>query len=140
MIVTREILTKAVARSSHLKGLDDMGRETLVDLITDYMGFSRYVLDNILTTDERKCFSEACSAGLLISKTEEIYILRVHPTHYLSKNKQQRFWTIHSYEYNEHKINRLLNKGKEVEQSDVKEDIEDTYQNLPDAAWVRAED
>lgn len=81
-----------------LEGIDDKTLIRYTEILMGFFGYGEYVIDNILTKDERNLFYHFEEMGLLKTKIEEVTISR------------GKTWRIHYWVLNTDKIMRFVRK------------------------------
>ncbi len=76
MTVNREELLKAIENIYGEKGMELKDSEELCDFILSFFGYEDYVLDNVLSPDERDVFYNLEEYGILTTFREEINIVK----------------------------------------------------------------
>ncbi len=103
-VVTFELLFKALRNSIGAMGVDDETIRMYTEIILGFFGFGDYVLDNVLSKEERDLFYMLEEMGILKTRTEEITI------------KRGKLWRTHYWVLNKERIKELAEKRIEEEE------------------------
>ena len=123
-VVTYDDLVIALSKILGKKG---MGKEEISKLaiyLLNFFGYSDYIIDNILHTEDRDVFYMLEEEGLLTTEREEIYILK------------GKVWRIHYWMLRKRKILEL-SRTEEVKKEKKVPDEYSVYDDVPDDMWSR---
>jgi hypothetical protein len=121
-IITLEKLRKALENTVGQKGISNGDIEKLSEYLMNFFGFSEYVIDNMLNSEDRDVFYMLEEEGLLKTSREEISLLK------------GKVWRIHYW---------ILKKKEILEYASLDADAVKTeedfsiYQNISDDVWSR---
>ena len=124
-VVTYEDLVAALKRILGKKGMSDTDVEKLAIYLLNFFGYSDYIIDNILNTEDRDVFYMLEEEGLLTTEREEIYILK------------GKVWRIHYWMLRKRRILELA-RGEEKVKAAVPEDAYSVYDQMPEDQWTHA--
>jgi hypothetical protein len=106
-----------------------MGDEEISKLalyLLNFFGYSDYIIDNILHTEDRDVFYMLEEEGLLTTEREEIYILK------------GKVWRIHYWMLRKRKIIELARGEEEkIEKTKKSDEYSSVYDDMPDDLWSR---
>ena len=124
-VVTYDDLVSALSK---LLGKRGMGKEEVSKLaiyLLNFFGYSDYIIDNILNTDDRDVFYMLEEEGLLTTEREEIYILK------------GKVWRIHYWMLRKRKILEL-SRSVDVKKEKKAPDEYAVYDEMPEDLWSRS--
>lgn len=125
-VVTYDDLVIALGRILGEKGMGDEEISKLALYLLNFFGYSDYIIDNILHTEDRDVFYMLEEEGLLTTEREEIYILK------------GKVWRIHYWMLRKRKILELARAVDEKEEKEKKKDeFSSVYDDMPDDLWSR---
>lgn len=126
-VVTYDDLVKALSKILGEKGMGDEEISKLALYLLNFFGYSDYIIDNILHTEDRDVFYMLEEEGLLTTEREEIYILK------------GKVWRIHYWMLRKRKILELSRGEEEEEEEKVKktDEYSSVYDDMPDDLWSR---
>jgi hypothetical protein len=76
IVVTYDDLVAALTKLLGKKGMGEEEVSKLAIYLLNFFGYSDYIIDNILHTEDRDVFYMLEEEGLLTTEREEIYILK----------------------------------------------------------------
>lgn len=125
-VVTYDDLVVALTKILGEKGMGEEEISKLALYLLNFFGYSDYIIDNILHTEDRDVFYMLEEEGLLTTEREEIYILK------------GKVWRIHYWMLRKRKILELARGEKEEEEMKKKTDeFSSIYDDMPDDLWSR---
>ena len=126
MVVTYDDLVTALTKILGEKGMGEEEISKLALYLLNFFGYSDYIIDNILHTEDRDVFYMLEEEGLLTTEREEIYILK------------GKVWRIHYWMLRKRKILEL-SRGEEQEEEKAKktDEYSSVYDDMPDDLWSR---
>ncbi len=125
-VVTYDDLVIALGKILGEKGMGDEEISKLALYLLNFFGYSDYIIDNILHTEDRDVFYMLEEEGLLTTEREEIYILK------------GKVWRIHYWMLRKRKILELAHEvDKEEEKEKKKDEFSSVYDDMPDDLWSR---
>lgn len=125
-VVTYEDLVVALSKILGQKGMGEEEISKLALYLLNFFGYSDYIIDNILHTEDRDVFYMLEEEGLLTTEREEIYILK------------GKVWRIHYWMLRKRKILELSRGEDEEEKKRKKKDeYSSVYDDMPDDLWSR---
>ena len=125
-VVTYDDLVIALSKILGEKGMGPEEISKLALYLLNFFGYSDYIIDNILHTEDRDVFYMLEEEGLLTTEREEIYILK------------GKVWRIHYWMLRKRKILEL-SRGEEEEKKKKKkaDEFSSVYDDMPDDLWSR---
>jgi len=124
-VVTYEDLVAALKKILGKKGMSDEDVEKLAIYLLNFFGYSDYIIDNILNTEDRDVFYMLEEEGLLTTEREEIYILK------------GKVWRIHYWMLRKRRILELA-RGEEKVKAATPENVYSVYDDMPEDQWTHA--
>ncbi len=124
-VVTFDDLVAALRATLGKKGMAEDDVRKLAIYLLNFFGYSDYIIDNILNTEDRDVFYMLEEEGLLTTEREEIYILK------------GKVWRIHYWMLRKRKIIELA-RGEDEKKKVKKEDEYSVYDDMPEDLWSRA--
>ena len=123
-VVTYDDLVAALTKILGEKGMGEEEISKLAIYLLNFFGYSDYIIDNILHTEDRDVFYMLEEEGLLTTEREEIYILK------------GKVWRIHYWMLRKRKILEL-SRGEEEAGEEKGESEYSVYDDVPDDLWSR---
>jgi hypothetical protein len=123
-VVTYDDLVAALAKILGKRGMGEDEIKKLAIYLLNFFGYSDYIIDNILHTEDRDVFYMLEEEGLLTTEREEIYILK------------GKVWRIHYWMLRKRKILELA-RAEEVVKKEKKESEYSVYDDVPEDLWSR---
>jgi hypothetical protein len=124
-VVTYEDLVAALKKLLGKKGMSDADVQKLAIYLLNFFGYSDYIIDNILNTEDRDVFYMLEEEGLLTTEREEIYILK------------GKVWRIHYWMLRKRRILELA-RGEEKVERKVKRGDYAVYDEMTEDDWAEA--
>lgn len=124
-VVTYEDLVTALKKLLGKKGMSDADVQKLAIYLLNFFGYSDYIIDNILNTDDRDVFYMLEEEGLLTTEREEIYILK------------GKVWRIHYWMLRKRRILELVHGEEKVERKAKRADLT-VYDEMTEDDWAEA--
>ena len=125
-VVTYDDLVAALTKILGKKGMGEEEISKLAIYLLNFFGYSDYIIDNILHTEDRDVFYMLEEEGLLTTEREEIYILK------------GKVWRIHYWMLRKRKILELSRGENETKKKGKKADeFSSVYDDMPDDLWSR---
>ena len=125
-VVTYDDLVVALTRILGEKGMGPEEISKLALYLLNFFGYSDYIIDNILHTEDRDVFYMLEEEGLLTTEREEIYILK------------GKVWRIHYWMLRKRKIIELARGEEEkAEKTKKSDEYSSVYDDMPDDLWSR---
>ncbi len=124
-VVTYDDLVAALTRLLGKKGMGEEEVSKLAIYLLNFFGYSDYIIDNILHTEDRDVFYMLEEEGLLTTEREEIYILK------------GKVWRIHYWMLRKRRILEL-SRGNEEKREKKDKDEYSVYDEVPEDLWSRA--
>jgi hypothetical protein len=124
-VVTFDDLVEALRATLGKRGMGEEDVRKLAIYLLNFFGYSDYIIDNILNTEDRDVFYMLEEEGLLTTEREEIYILK------------GKVWRIHYWMLRKRKIIELA-RGEEKKKKVKKENEYSVYDDMPEDLWSRA--
>ncbi len=126
-VVTYEDLVAALKKLLGKKGMSDTDISKLAIYLLNFFGYSDYIIDNILNTEDRDVFYMLEEEGLLTTEREEIYILK------------GKVWRIHYWMLRKRRILELARGEKEKKSLKEKPRTEaSVYDEMTEDDWAQA--
>jgi len=126
-VVTYEDLVAALKRILGKKGMSDTDVEKLAIYLLNFFGYSDYIIDNILNTEDRDVFYMLEEEGLLTTEREEIYILK------------GKVWRIHYWMLRKRRILELARGEKEKKAlKETPRTEASVYDEMTEDDWAQA--
>lgn len=122
MVVTREMLIRALRKTLGKKGMADEDIVKLADYILSFFGFEDEIIDNKLTSEDRDVFYMLEEEGILGTREEETQLKKGKP------------WRIHYWRLRQDNIEKYSNL---VEPEAKKESEFSVYDKMPENGWNR---
>jgi hypothetical protein len=123
-VVTYDDLVAALSKILGKKGMGQEEINKLAIYLLNFFGYSDYIIDNILHTEDRDVFYMLEEEGLLTTEREEIYILK------------GKVWRIHYWMLRKRKIIELSRAVDEKVKKKKKNEYS-VYDDVPDDLWSR---
>lgn len=123
MIVTREILIKALQNSLGKKGMGEEDIVKLVDYVLSFFGFDVEIIDNKLTSKDRDVFYMLEEEGILGTREEETQLKKGKP------------WRIHYWILKGDNIEKLA-RGTKTDDAQKKDYA--VYDRISEDVWSRS--
>lgn len=114
-VISFEIMINALKRV--LEGVDDRTIKDYTEILLGFFGYGEYLVDNILSKEERNLFYHFEEKGLLKTKIEEITLSR------------GKLWRIHYWVLNTEKILTIL-REKESSPEEIYKKLFETEKNI----------
>ncbi len=124
-VVTYEDLVAALKKLLGKKGMSDADVQKLAIYLLNFFGYSDYIIDNILNTEDRDVFYMLEEEGLLTTEREEIYILK------------GKVWRIHYWMLRKRRILELA-RGEEKAERKAKPGAYSVYDEMTEDDWAEA--
>jgi hypothetical protein len=125
-VVTYDDLVIALTKLLGKRGMGEEEIRKLAIYLLNFFGYSDYIIDNILNTEDRDVFYMLEEEGLLTTEREEIYILK------------GKVWRIHYWMLRKRRILEL-SRAEEVKKKEKKTPDEySVYDDMPDDLWSRS--
>ncbi len=123
-VVTYDDLVAALTKILGKKGMGEEEVSKLAIYLLNFFGYSDYIIDNILHTEDRDVFYMLEEEGRLTTEREEIYILK------------GKVWRIHYWMLRKRKILELA-RAEEVQKEKKAKNEYSVYDDVPDDLWSR---
>ncbi len=124
-VVTYDDLVRALGKLLGKRGMGEEEISKLAIYLLNFFGYSDYIIDNILNTDDRDVFYMLEEEGLLTTEREEIYILK------------GKVWRIHYWMLRKRKILEL-SRAEEAKKEKKAPDEYAVYDEMPEDLWSRS--
>jgi transcription initiation factor IIE alpha subunit len=123
LVVTREILIRALGNTLGMKGMSGEDIVKLADYILSFFGFDDEIIDNKLTSEDRDVFYMLEEEGLLGTREEETQLKKGKP------------WRIHYWRLRYDSIKKLAESKSPVAKKESEYSI---YDKMPANGWTRS--
>jgi hypothetical protein len=123
-VVTYDDLVIALSKILGKRGMGVEEISKLAIYLLNFFGYSDYIIDNILNTEDRDVFYMLEEEGLLTTEREEIYILK------------GKVWRIHYWMLRKRRILEL-SRGEDEKKEKKAPDEYSVYDDVPDDMWSR---
>ena len=124
-VVTYDDLVAALGKLLGKRGMGEEEISKLAIYLLNFFGYSDYIIDNILNTDDRDVFYMLEEEGLLTTEREEIYILK------------GKVWRIHYWMLRKRKILEL-SRSIDAKKEKKAPDEYAVYDEMPEDLWSRS--
>jgi len=121
-IVTIEKVKKVLEKTIGKKGIGEGEIDHLANYLMNFFGYGEYVIDNVLSSEDRDVFYMLEEEGLLKTSREEINLLK------------GKVWRIHYWILRKREI---LQQAAEEEKAPVQEEEFSIYKQISDEVWSR---
>jgi len=121
-IVTIEKVKRVLEKTIGKKGIGPDEIDHLANYLMNFFGYGEYVIDNVLSSEDRDVFYMLEEEGILKTSREEINLLK------------GKVWRIHYWILRKREI---LQQSAEGEKAEVQEDDFAIYKEISDEVWSR---
>jgi hypothetical protein len=122
-IITIDKVKNVLGKTMGKKGIGEEEIDHLAHYLMNFFGYGEYVIDNVLSSEDRDVFYMLEEEGILKTSREEINLLK------------GKVWRIHYWILRKREI---LKQAMEEEQETAEEDeIGSFYSELSDEVWTR---
>jgi len=122
-VVTIEKVKKVLEKTMGKKGIGEDEIDHLAHYLMNFFGYGEYVIDNVLSSEDRDVFYMLEEEGILKTSREEINLLK------------GKVWRIHYWILRKREI---LQQAIETEQVETEEDeFSSLYSEISDEVWSR---
>src|SRR3990172_11490804 len=121
-IITLETIQKALSRTVGRKGMAEGDIDRLGEYVMNFFGYSDYVIDNALSSEDRDVFYMLEEEGILTTSREEVSLLK------------GKLWRIHYWILKKRQIHDHADEIEAIEVSPVEESV---YETIDSSVWLR---
>ncbi len=121
-IITLPTIHRALSNTVGKRGLPDEDLDHLAEYVMNFFGYSDYVIDNALSSEDRDIFYMLEEEGILTTAREEVSLLK------------GKMWRIHYWILKKRQIHGLAADALPVDLSPVEESV---YETIDSSVWLR---
>jgi len=121
-IVTIDKVKKVLEKTIGKKGIGTEEIDHLANYLMNFFGYGEYVIDNVLTSEDRDVFYMLEEEGILKTSREEINLLK------------GKVWRIHYWILRKREI---LKAAQDKEKAQTHEEEFSIYKEISDEVWSR---
>ena len=121
-IITLETIQKALSRTVGRKGMAEGDIDRLGEYVMNFFGYSDYVIDNALSSEDRDVFYMLEEEGILTTSREEVSLLK------------GKLWRIHYWIL---KKRQILEHAADVPVASVAAGEMSVYDTIDQSVWLR---
>lgn len=124
-VVSMDDVVSALRNTLGKKGMAENDIKRLAEYLMSFFGYTREVIDNRLTSEDRDVFYMLEEEGLLTTTQEEVHL------------KKGKLWRIHYWILKNDQILRLARQSEEIQKGT--DDSSAIYDEISEEVWEQRE-